>query len=127
MSAVCRPDRAAEFLLDFFDPVEVGLENASAKGVEKPELAPAVGKLRFATFGLVKDGRQLLDLGSQRFEALDNDAPVVGEVACLNPDRSIALDAREMRGPCKPFPEGGDALLREAVVGSLACLAGCLL
>ena len=35
----------------FFDSVEVGLENSSTKRVQKPELAPAVGKLRLAALG----------------------------------------------------------------------------
>jgi hypothetical protein len=48
-------------LLDFFDPLEMGAEDSPSERVQQPELAPAVGELRFTALGLVQARCELGD------------------------------------------------------------------
>jgi hypothetical protein len=44
-----------EFSFDFFDPVEVGVQQSSSERVQELELAPSMGELGFALLGFVED------------------------------------------------------------------------
>jgi hypothetical protein len=95
--------------------------------VKESELALTVGELDFAPFAFVEDGSEVGDFLAKRLKALDHDTGVVGEIACLHPDRGVALDAGEPGTEREPFLESADAFRGESVVRPLACLAGHLL
>src|SRR6188472_27588 len=105
----------------------MGSEDPSPQGVQELELALAVRKLPFAFLGLVENGSELGDLFAQRFETLEDDAGVLGDIAGLNSDRRLVLDPGKVGGKREPPLERLHALVGEPVVGSLARPAGRLL
>src|SRR6266852_5089623 len=115
---------SAEELLDLVDPFAVGVEDPASERVQEAELAAAVGEECLARFFFVEDRFQLGDLGAERVEARDDGAGLGGEVAGVDADRGLTLDAGEGAGLGEPVLERLEPLLGQAVMRPFARLAG---